>query len=266
MLPYLLALPIVVYEVLFIVYPLPRAAIEPVPAATRRAGALGRVRQLRSHAGGRRILGSMRTTLVYMLAVVVVAVSFGLFAALVLNRQFRGRTVARGVMTVPWAFGCAGGPHLPLDAQPELRGDERLRRVPPLDRAQPDLVARPAPCLLLGGPDYGLEGFPFYGLVILAAPRAVPADLVEAARVDGASSRQVFFAVALPVISPTLARLAHGAGLYPLVQAIHHHLAAHRRRTGRRHRDDRDSHLQHRLSVLRLLLRRGPRRCRIRPG
>ena len=42
----------------------------------------------------------MRTTLVYMLAVVVVAVGFGLLFS-VLNRQFRGRTVARGVMTVP---------------------------------------------------------------------------------------------------------------------------------------------------------------------
>ena len=39
-----------------------------------------------------------------MVAVIVVAVGFGLLTALVLNRPFQGRTMARGMMTLPWAF------------------------------------------------------------------------------------------------------------------------------------------------------------------
>jgi multiple sugar transport system permease protein len=62
------------------------------------------------------------------------------------------------------------------------------------------------------------KGFPFYSLVILAALQSVPADLVEAARVDGASQRQAFFAVTLPVISPTLMLLTVLASIYSFKQ------------------------------------------------
>ena len=44
-----------------------------------------------------------------------------------------------------------------------------------------------------------------FAMVILsAAIKAVPADLIEAARVDGADERQVFFGVTLPTIVPTI--------------------------------------------------------------
>ena len=44
-----------------------------------------------------------------------------------------------------------------------------------------------------------------FAMVILsAAIKAVPADLLEAARVDGADERQVFFGVTLPTIVPTI--------------------------------------------------------------
>ena len=44
-----------------------------------------------------------------------------------------------------------------------------------------------------------------FAMVILsAAIKAVPSDLIEAARVDGANDRQVFFNVTLPTITPTI--------------------------------------------------------------
>ena len=44
-----------------------------------------------------------------------------------------------------------------------------------------------------------------FAMVILsAAIKAVPTDLIEAARVDGANDRQVFFNVTLPTITPTI--------------------------------------------------------------
>jgi multiple sugar transport system permease protein len=45
-------------------------------------------------------------------------------------------------------------------------------------------------------------GFTF--LVLLAGLQAIPRDLYEAAKVDGASSRQTFFEVTLPLLSPSL--------------------------------------------------------------
>jgi ABC-type sugar transport system permease subunit len=96
-LPYVLALPIVVYEALFILYPIflgLRSSLfqQPLGGAERWIGFENYGRML----GDAAFWAVMRTTLVYMLSVVVVAVGFGLFAALVLNRQFRGRTLARG--------------------------------------------------------------------------------------------------------------------------------------------------------------------------
>ena len=48
-----------------------------------------------------------------------------------------------------------------------------------------------------------------FAMVILsAAIKAVPGDLIEAARVDGANDRQVFFHVTLPTITPTISVIA----------------------------------------------------------
>src|SRR5260221_4891176 len=47
---------------------------------------------------------SMRVTAGYMTATVIVAVGTGLIAALLMNQRFRGRAIARTIMTLPWAF------------------------------------------------------------------------------------------------------------------------------------------------------------------
>jgi len=44
----------------------------------------------------------------------------------------------------------------------------------------------------------------FCMVILSAALKSVPADLLEAARVDGASELQIFFRVIIPVISPTI--------------------------------------------------------------
>lgn len=48
------------------------------------------------------------------------------------------------------------------------------------------------------------QSVPFVMLLVLAALSAIPTSLFEAARVDGASSRQVFQAITLPLMLPTL--------------------------------------------------------------
>lgn len=48
----------------------------------------------------------------------------------------------------------------------------------------------------------------FCMVILSAALKGVPADLLEAARVDGANEFQIFFRVIVPVISPTIAVVA----------------------------------------------------------
>jgi iron(III) transport system permease protein len=55
----------------------------------------------------------------------------------------------------------------------------------------------------------GLEHAPLMFLSIAAACRAVPCDLVEAARAAGASHRRLLFTIILPLLKPAL--LAGGA-------------------------------------------------------
>ena len=78
------------------------------------------------------------------------------------------------------------------------------------------------------------KGFPFYGLVILAALQTVPGSLYEAARVDGATPWGRFRYVTIPAILPTLSLLAD-----PLVDlrdpAVHADLPDDRRRAGDGH-------------------------------
>jgi multiple sugar transport system permease protein len=47
-------------------------------------------------------------------------------------------------------------------------------------------------------------GFPFFAIVLLAALQAIPDDLYEAARVDGAGVWQRFRFITLPLLIPTI--------------------------------------------------------------
>ena len=51
----------------------------------------------------------------------------------------------------------------------------------------------------------GWRYFPFDMLCLLARLQAIPAELYEAARVDGASKLRTFFSITLPLLAPTLA-------------------------------------------------------------
>jgi multiple sugar transport system permease protein len=48
------------------------------------------------------------------------------------------------------------------------------------------------------------KGFPFFAVMLLAAMQAIPNDLYEAARVDGASTVRSFWHITLPSIRPTI--------------------------------------------------------------
>ncbi|SIM60215.1 carbohydrate ABC transporter permease [Micromonospora cremea] len=148
-------------------------------------------------------------TLVYVVACVVGAVGAGLAVALLLNKGFRGRGVARALVTVPWA---APGIAVALIATWMLN-------------AQYGIVNRLLDALGLGVPGgaildssrYALPAvlattiwqlFPFTSVVLLSALQSVPQDLNEAATVDGAGRWATFRAVTWQVIKPTVGLLA----------------------------------------------------------
>lgn len=220
-LPYTLALPILIYEAIFILYPIEQG----LEASFQKQASIGRPPAWVGLANYRRLIHeaafwhSMRQTLIYMFAVIIVAVGAGLGTALLLNRGFVGRTFARGVMMLPWAF-----PDVPTVLvflwmlNPNFGVMNVFARwLPWVDQNQKWLLdSRLALiCVIL---ITAWKGFPFYSLVILAALQAVPSELADAARVDGANKAQAFFAVTLPCITPTLLLLTVLAAIFSFKQ------------------------------------------------
>lgn len=219
-LPYVLALPILAYEALFILYPIYQGIDSSFTKQT-----IGKPATWVGLANYRRLIHddnfwhSVQQTIIYMVAVIVVAIGFGLGSALLLNRPFHGRTAARATMTLPWAF-----PDVPTVLvfiwilNPNFGVANRLTGTLPFVGEHQKWLLDPNLAMPLVVLITAWKGFPFYSLVILAALQTVPSELVDAARVDGANKFQVFRAVTLPSISPTLLLLTVLAAIFAFKQ------------------------------------------------
>jgi multiple sugar transport system permease protein len=152
---------------------------------------------------------TLLTTFIYVVACVVGAVGSGLVVALLLNGAFRGRGVARALITVPWA---APGIAVALIATWMLNSQYGI-----VNRFLNAVGLGVPGGSILDSPRYALPAilvttiwqlFPFTSVVLLSALQAVPQDLTEAATVDGAGKWWTFRAVTWQVIKPAVGLLA----------------------------------------------------------
>lgn len=220
-LSYLLAVPILLYEIVFLLYPIEQG----LKSSFQKQASIGRPPTWVGLDNYRRMLGDdafwhmVRVTVFYMLAVIVIAIGFGLGSALVLNRGFHGRAVARGLMMLPWAF-----PDVPTVLvfiwmlNPNFGVANVFANWLPFVDGNQKWLLDPNLAMLCVVLITAWKGFPFYSLVILAALQTVPSDLNDAARVDGATRVQAFFAVTLPCITPTLLLLTVLAAIFSFKQ------------------------------------------------
>ena len=166
--------------------------------------------------------GSLGTTLVYATLGTSSAIGLGLVAALALRQSFRGRTLVRASMLLPYVapvvaatfvwgvmlnpqFGIvnAAGTGLLGWDEPVAFLSQRTSEVPVLG------TTVPVPTALLTVVVFEMwRSFPFAFLFLTARLQAVPATLEEAGRVDGATPTQRFRHILLPQLLPTIAVLA----------------------------------------------------------
>ena len=150
-----------------------------------------------------RFWGSVGTTLLYTAATVVGSIVLGTVAAVAINEGIRGRAIFRALLTVPWAvpsvsvvlvfiwiYNVESGV-----ANAGLRG---------LGIGEQGWLIDPALGLLSVSIASIWKVFPFVMLVVLAALQSVPAELREAARVDGADAFNVFKSAVVPHVIPTI--------------------------------------------------------------
>jgi multiple sugar transport system permease protein len=123
--------------------------------------------------------------------------------ALVLNRAFRGRAVARAAVLVPWAF-----PVVISALMWRLMLQDQVGIVTYLAQTAgivhgPILSDRWSLLVVAIGVDVW-KTTPFVALLLLAGLQTIPREITEAARVDGATTFQRLIRITLPLLKPAI--------------------------------------------------------------
>ncbi|MGC5019212.1 carbohydrate ABC transporter permease [Micromonospora sp. DT47] len=137
-------------------------------------------------------------TTTFTVVTVVIETTIGICMALIMNKAFRGRSLVRASILVPWAIPTAISALL-------------WRWIFATDGVANDI--------LNANVLWTTEGFqawlavviadtwktaPFIGLLVLAGMQIIPAEVYEAAKVDGASAWRTFWGITLPLVKPAL--------------------------------------------------------------
>ncbi|MGH9082721.1 MAG: carbohydrate ABC transporter permease [Acidimicrobiales bacterium] len=200
---YLMLVPALFVFGLFVFYPFAqnfRLALyqtPPFPGLPSRYVGLHQVTQVLTSSG---FLQSLESTLVFVAMVVPAGLLLGLVLAVAAHRQLRGMavyrvifssTVATSVAVAALVFGTLMDPvvgllpWLGLDPKPPILSNPTW--------------ALPAVALMAVWQFLGLSF-----IVMSAGLSSIPEEVLEAARVDGASDWTVFWRVTVPLLSPTL--------------------------------------------------------------
>jgi multiple sugar transport system permease protein len=166
---------------------------------------------------------TIRTTLLFTCISVAIELLLGLSFALLLHHQFRGRGLARTAILIPWALPTAvlaWAWSWIFNDQFGVLNDLLLRC---------HLLARPI--AWLGSGPTALAAIiladvwktaPFVMIILLAGLQNVPAELHEAAAIDGASVWKRFWFITLPLLLPSimlalLFRAIQSFGIFDLI-------------------------------------------------
>ena len=165
---------------------------------------------------------SLRTTLIYSVCGTAASIGLGLVAALALRRSFKGRTLIRASLLLPYVapvvaatfvWGVMLNPQFGIvnEVGTNLLGWDEP--IPFLSQRTSEVslfgLTIPVPTALLTVIVFEMwRSFPFAFLFLTARLQAVPDTLDEAARVDGATPTQVFRHITVPQLLPTIAVLA----------------------------------------------------------
>ncbi|MCM2131169.1 carbohydrate ABC transporter permease [Larsenimonas rhizosphaerae] len=148
---------------------------------------------------------SVWNTLYFTVVSVGCETVLGIIVALVLNANFRGRTLVRAAMLIPWA--------IPTIVSAKMWAWMLNDQFGIINHILISLGLIDMPLAWTANADLSMwaviivdvwKATPFVALLVLAALQMLPSDCYEAARVDGIHPVRVFFKVTLPLITPAL--------------------------------------------------------------
>ncbi len=160
--------------------------------------------------GDGRLHSTVRNTVFYVFFGVMIQYVIGLGLATVLNQPFRGRNIVRVIFLMPMMMtpvAAAYTGRMFFDSNP-LRSPlahffRQFSKAIGLEQAISipwftDTGWAPVAILIIDA----WQWIPFMTLILLAGMQAIPDDIYEAARVDGANVIQIFMRITLPILLP----------------------------------------------------------------
>ena len=148
---------------------------------------------------------AVSVTLIFTVVSVVLESVLGLAIAMVANSKFKGRTLLRVAILVPWAIPTVVSSKVWQWMVNDIYGVVNIVLL--------DLHIIPQKIAWLATPATALpviiavdvwKATPFMALLLLAGLQLIPKDLYEAGSIDGANKVRQFWAITLPLVTPTL--------------------------------------------------------------
>lgn len=149
-----------------------------------------------------RLLSSLKITFLYMIGEVAITVVFGLLLAMLLNRTSYLFTVMRTLIIVPKYIAITSTAMIFLWLyQSEYGFFNYLISLMGMEKVDWLGSSKTALASILFMTSWRTIGFAM--MIYLSALKGISEDYFEAAAIDGANSRQRFFKITLPLLSPT---------------------------------------------------------------
>jgi trehalose/maltose transport system permease protein len=149
--------------------------------------------------------GAVSNTLKFTVLSVGIETTLGLIVALVLNAQFAGRGIVRAAILIPWAIPTIVSAKMwawMLNDQFGILNDILLGLG--LISQKIAWTANPDTAMIAVLIVDVWKTTPFMALLILAGLQMVPADIYEAAKIDGVNPIKVFWRLTLPLVRPAI--------------------------------------------------------------
>jgi ABC-type sugar transport system permease subunit len=151
---------------------------------------------------GAQFYDALWVTLFFTVTSVIIEVILGMWFAMIMNRDFKGRGLVRAAILVPWAIPTAVTAKLWLFI---FAFDGIANRLLGSVGISPQLwTSDPWPAKFAIVIADVWKTTPFMALLILAGLQLIPGDVYEAAEIDGASKWQTFVKITLPLVKVPL--------------------------------------------------------------
>jgi ABC-type sugar transport system permease subunit len=146
---------------------------------------------------------TLKNTIVFTLGNVGVSLSLALLVAIVLNGPIRWRPLWRAAFFLPYITAPVAiaivwrnmldGQFGMINGLLARVGFPQQGFIDSLDQAMPSLIGVAV-----------WQGVGYYMIIFLAGLQAIPYDLYEAGKLDGASNWRLFFSITVPLLRPTI--------------------------------------------------------------